>query len=247
MNKTLSVLALSVVFGLTACQQQKTEDKSVPVKLETQEQKNAYALGANIGNFIDQQATTYADVGIELDRDLLIKGVIEGAEGKSQLTEEEVQQTLHDLQVAFREGQNKKRDAEAEKNKVEGAKYLEENMKREGVVVTDSGLQYEVLVEGDGEKPAETDTVKVHYHGTLIDGTVFDSSVERGQPATFPLNRVITGWTEGVQLMPVGSKYRFHIPSDLAYGDRLAGKITPFSTLIFEVELLSIEASGDEK
>lgn len=247
MNKKLSVLALSVVFGLTACQQDKAEEKSAPAKLETQEQKNAYALGANIGTFIDQQATTYAEVGIALDRDLLIKGVMEGAAGKAQLTEEETQQILHDLQVAFRDGQNKKREAESEKNKVEGAEYLEKNKMRDGVVVTDSGLQYEVLVEGDGEKPAETDTVKVHYHGTLIDGTVFDSSVDRGQPATFPLNRVITGWTEGVQLMSVGSKFRFHIPENLAYGDRLAGKITPFSTLIFEVELLSIEAKGDDK
>ncbi len=123
-----------------------------------------------------------------------------------------------------------------------GEKYLEENGKREGVITTESGLQYEVLVEGNGPKPAATDKVKVHYHGTTIDGTVFDSSVERGEPTSFPLNQVIKGWTEGVQLMPVGSKYRFVIPYDLAYGERGAGEsIKPFSTLIFEVELLSIE------
>lgn len=248
MKKSLSVLALSVVLGLTGCQQEKAETKAEePVKLETAEQKNAYALGANIGSFIDQQAKTYADVGITLDKELLIKGVIEAANGKSAMAEEDVQQTLHDLQTAFRDGTQAKREKDSEQNQTDGLKYLEENAKREGVTVTDSGLQYEVLVQGDGEKPAAEDVVKVHYHGTLIDGTVFDSSVDRGEPATFPLNRVISGWTEGVQLMNVGSKYRFHIPSELAYGDRVAGKITPFSTLVFDVELLDIESKGGEK
>ena len=120
-------------------------------------------------------------------------------------------------------------------------KFLEENAKKEGVVTTASGLQYIVMTKGDGAMPKETDNVTVHYHGTLLDGTVFDSSVERGQPATFPLNGVIKGWTEGVQLMNVGSKFRFFIPSDLAYGERGAGgAIGPNATLIFEVELISI-------
>jgi FKBP-type peptidyl-prolyl cis-trans isomerase len=119
----------------------------------------------------------------------------------------------------------------------------QKNGKREGVKTTASGLQYEVLKPGTGAKPAATDTVKVHYHGTLIDGAVFDSSVDRGEPISFPLNGVIKGWTEGVQLMPVGSKYKFVIPSELAYGERGAGgKIGPNATLIFEVELLAIEA-----
>lgn len=122
-----------------------------------------------------------------------------------------------------------------------GVDYLAENGQRDGVTTTVSGLQYEVLTEGTGPKPSATDKVTVHYHGTLIDGTVFDSSVARNSPATFPLNQVIPGWTEGVQLMSVGSKYRFVIPYDLAYGDRGAGaQIKPYSTLIFEVELLSI-------
>ncbi|MEM7697499.1 MAG: FKBP-type peptidyl-prolyl cis-trans isomerase, partial [Verrucomicrobiota bacterium] len=120
-------------------------------------------------------------------------------------------------------------------------RFLEDNAKKDGVTTTSSGLQYEVITEGDGAKPAATDTVTVHYHGTLIDGTVFDSSVERGQPTSFPLNRVISGWTEGLQLMPTGSKYRFTIPSDLAYGDRGAGTdIPPGATLVFEVELIKI-------
>jgi len=127
-------------------------------------------------------------------------------------------------------------------SKMKGKKFLQENAKKEGVQQTESGLQYLVLTPAEGPKPAATDKVTVHYEGRLIDGTVFDSSIERGQPATFPLNGVIKGWTEGLQLMPVGSKYRFFIPSELAYGERGAGQnIGPNETLIFEVELLSIE------
>ena len=122
-----------------------------------------------------------------------------------------------------------------------GKKFLEENKLKEGVVTTESGLQYEVIKMGKGAKPAATDKVKVHYHGTLTDGTVFDSSVDRGEPITFALNQVIPGWTEGVQLMPVGSKFRFYVPQELGYGARQAGSIPPYSTLIFEVELLGIE------
>lgn len=122
-----------------------------------------------------------------------------------------------------------------------GKKFLEENKLKEGVITTESGLQYEVIKMGKGAKPTATDKVKVHYHGTLTDGTVFDSSVDRGEPITFALNQVIPGWTEGVQLMPVGSKFRFYIPQELGYGARQAGSIPPYSTLIFEVELLGIE------
>ena len=125
--------------------------------------------------------------------------------------------------------------------KEKGEQFLAENALKDGVKVTESGLQYEVLKLGKGPKPSATDRVKVHYHGTLIDGTVFDSSVERGEPIVFGLNQVIKGWTEGVQLMPVGSKFRFYIPQELGYGSQQAGSIPPFSTLIFEVELLGIE------
>ncbi len=122
-----------------------------------------------------------------------------------------------------------------------GKKFLEENKLKEGVITTESGLQYEVIKMGKGAKPTATDKVKVYYHGTLTDGTVFDSSVDRGEPITFALNQVIPGWTEGVQLMPVGSKFRFYVPQELGYGARQAGSIPPYSTLIFEVELLGIE------
>lgn len=131
-------------------------------------------------------------------------------------------------------------EAEFGSNKREGEEFLAKNKAIDGVTETASGLQYEVIKEGKGKKPAATNTVKVHYHGTLLDGTVFDSSVDRGEPATFPLNRVIKGWTEGLQYMTVGSKYKFYIPYDLAYGSRDQGNIKPFSMLTFEVELLEV-------
>ncbi len=135
----------------------------------------------------------------------------------------------------------KRKQEAAAKNLAEGKTFREENAKKEGVTTLPSGLQYEILVEGTGEKPTASDTVKCHYHGTTIKGEVFDSSVNRGTPASFPLNRVISGWTEGLQLMPVGSKFRFTIPPDLAYGDQQISKeIGANSTLIFEVELLGI-------
>ncbi|UAA38892.1 FKBP-type peptidyl-prolyl cis-trans isomerase [Paraneptunicella aestuarii] len=247
MKKSLTVVALSVVLGLTACQQEKPDPLAVEqIKMETEDQKNSYALGANIGTFLKQQIDTHKDLGITLDDAIILNGIKAAMQDKSQYTEQEVQEQLHKLQVSFREKNQQKQEAKAEDNLKEGMAYLEENKKREGVIVTDSGLQYEVITMGDGEKPSEEDTVKVHYHGTLINGEVFDSSVDRGEPAVFPLNRVISGWTEGVQLMPVGSKFRFHIPAELAYGQRNAGKISPNSTLIFDVELLGIESKGTE-
>lgn len=138
--------------------------------------------------------------------------------------------------------QQEKSQAEAEENLTKGQAFLSENSQREGVQVTESGLQYEVIEEGSGVSPSETDTVVVHYHGTLIDGTVFDSSVDRGEPATFAVNRVIEGWTEGLQLMKPGAKYKFYIPSELAYGpQQRSEEIKANSTLIFEVELLEIK------
>lgn len=148
------------------------------------------------------------------------------------------------LQAAFQELQQKmqaRAEEESKEASQEGVQYLEENAKRDGIQVTESGLQYEILVEGDGEKPANDATVRTHYHGTFIDGRIFDSSVDRGQPAEFPVNGVIAGWTEALQMMPVGSKWRLHVPSDLAYGSQGAqGAIPPHATLVFEVELLAI-------
>jgi FKBP-type peptidyl-prolyl cis-trans isomerase FklB len=135
-----------------------------------------------------------------------------------------------------------KMDAENDVYKTENMAFLEENAKKEGIQITETGLQYEVITMGTGPKPTLDQTVKVHYHGTLIDGSVFDSSVDRGEPIEFPVTGVIPGWVEGLQLMPVGSKFKFYIPYDLAYGERGAGQmIKPFSTLIFEVELLEVK------
>lgn len=159
--------------------------------------------------------------------------------GQSLMSEKEIEQTIEEAELAM----IKRQEAKVVKtDKVIGEEFLAENGKREGVVTTASGLQYEVIKPGDGPNPSSVDTVTVHYHGTLINGTIFDSSVERGQPATFALNQVITGWTEGLALMPKGAKYRFYIPYNLAYGSRGAGsKIKPYSALIFEVELLEIK------
>ena len=196
----------------------------------TQAEKISYALGANIGESFKQQ-------GIEVQMDKFFQGFQEGIAGKNQFTQAEMEQIFNEFQQMMQKKQNSIVDEE----KAKGAAFLAENKKKDCVIETASGLQYKVVKMGTGAKPTATDKVKVHYHGTLIDGTVFDSSVERGEPITFGLNQVIAGWTEGVQLMPVGSKFIFYIPSNLAYGDRAAGSIKPGSTLIFEVELLDIE------
>ena len=198
----------------------------------TIEQRASYGVGRNMG---EQLAANPFD-GID------ISAVQQGL--ADAFAKEASKVSVDDLNEAFKEINERMQAAAAEKATVmaaEGEKYLEENAKREGVTTVASGLQFEVVSEGEGEKPAATDVVKVHYKGTLLDGTEFDSSYARNEPTTFPLNRVIAGWTEGLQLMPVGSKYKFTIPSELAYGDRDLGKIPANSTLVFEVELLEIQ------
>ncbi|MBQ7191997.1 MAG: FKBP-type peptidyl-prolyl cis-trans isomerase [Paludibacteraceae bacterium] len=190
-------------------------------------------VGEQIGKTIkEQEPTLLNEEKLTADFALIKQGFINGLYGdESQFTREQASEYVQNTMNTLRYGDTK----------AEGEQFLMENKMREGVQVTESGLQYEVLKQGKGQRPEATDKVKVHYHGTLIDGTVFDSSVDRGEPATFGLNQVIPGWTEGLQLMTVGSKYKFYIPQELGYGSRNAGSIPPFSTLIFEVELLSIE------
>ena len=199
--------------------------------------KVSYALGLGIGRQLAQMGAN--DLSIE-DFAAAIKDVIAGNELKVSNREA---QTI--VQEYFRKKEEKLNAERAEKGKVakaEGEKYLAENAKKEGVTVLPSGLQYMVLKEGNGNKPKATDTVNCHYEGFLIDGTVFDSSVERGEPAEFALNQVIAGWTEGLQLMQEGAKYRFFIPYILGYGEGGAGaSIPPFATLIFDVELLEVK------
>lgn len=192
----------------------------------------SYALGSQVIEGISQGATQL-NVVDKIDN-LKVFDAIRDVVTDSSLIDAVTARRLIDAVV---------KEANEKKAEVEGAKgnaFLEENKKRDGVITTESGLQYEVLKEGVGASPKATDKVKVHYHGTLIDGTVFDSSVERGEPITFGLNQVIKGWTEGVQLMKEGAKYKFYIPQELGYGGRAAGKIPPYSTLIFEVELLEV-------
>ncbi len=234
-------IALATVMG---CQEQaKTEETVVaaPV-LETEIQKQSYGLGASIGMYMERNLEEHTKLGLNLDKDLIIKGFMESIDGNSQIPQEEIQGLLMALDQEMKAKQQEKLAAETAAALAEGQQYLEQNAKLEGVQVTDSGIQYVVLAEGEGEKPLATDTVKVHYTGSFINGEVFDSSVDRGEPTTFPLNRVIPGWTEGVQLMSVGAKYKFTIPANLAYGE--AGsppRIPGNSVLNFEVELLEIQ------
>lgn len=191
-------------------------------------------MGEQIGKNIKEQEAggLIGEPSLSTDFALIKQGFINGLLGYTeQMTGEEAGEYIQNTMNTIKYGTVKE----------EGEKFLAENGLKEGVITTESGLQYEVIKMGKGKKPSATDRVKVHYHGTLIDGTVFDSSVERGEPITFGLNQVIKGWTEGVQLMPVGSKFRFYIPQELGYGAQQAGNIPPYSTLIFDVELLEIE------
>lgn len=241
----ISLVALAVM-GLSACnQEQKATETAANVELTTVEQKQAYSVGASIGKYMSGHIKEQDELGLPVDRSLIISGFSNGLNDELKLTEEEMQTVLQSLDETLNEKRQTQATALAEKALADGAAYLETNKVKEGVVTTDSGLQYEVLTPGTGEKPSAEDTVEVDYVGTLTDGTEFDSSVARGEPAKFPLNRVIPGWTEGVQLMPVGAKYKFVIPAELAYGERDTGTIPANSTLVFEVELLSIEKAGE--
>jgi FKBP-type peptidyl-prolyl cis-trans isomerase FklB len=184
---------------------------------------------------------------VEVDPAIVLRGLKDGlAGGKMLLTDDEARATLTQLQAEVRNKQQEKMKVAGELNKKEGTEFLATNKAKEGVVTLPSGLQYRILTAGTGPKPAATDTVSCNYRGTLTNGTEFDSSYKRGQPASFPVNGVIKGWTEALQLMPVGSKWQLFIPSELGYGERGAGAdIGPGATLIFEVELLSIQ--GKEK
>lgn len=242
MKKAAIALVVASVFGITACQQQETDPSQVEeLKFENKEQEYAYAFGASVGTFVEQRLTEQKDANVELDPALIIKGFAASIQGKSQFEMGEIQALNSELDKVMKEAQVAKAKANVEK----GKQWLADNANKENVVQTESGLQYEVMTAGEGDKPSAQDTVKVHYRGTLLDGREFDSSYSRGEPAVFPLHRVIAGWTEGVQLMSEGAKYKFFIPSELAYGDRATGIITPNSTLIFEVELLEIMNKGE--
>ena len=255
MKKSLLViLALALIFSFGACQKNEEEseainqaptepiiDVGIPEQgeggtvLKTEKDKLSYALGMDIGGSMKSQS-------IDIDADKFAQGVKDMVEGnKALLTNDEFQATMSKFQQEMVAKQAEQGKIIGERNKAEGEAFLAENRKKEGVVTTDSGLQYIVLKEGAGDSPKATDTVSVHYKGSLINGTEFDSSYSRNQPASFPVNGVIPGWTEALQLMKTGAKWKVFIPSDIAYGERGAGQqIGPNATLIFEVELLSI-------
>jgi FKBP-type peptidyl-prolyl cis-trans isomerase FklB len=213
-----------------------TKNQTVTALTSTK-QKASYAIGMNWGTGLHRQ-------GIDVDSAALIQGMKDAlAGGKTLLTEDEARAALMQLQKEIQEKQQAKAAAEGEANKKEGDAFLAANKTKEGVVTLPSGLQYKILKEGNGPKPTASDSVVCNYKGTLINGTEFDSSYKRGEPATFPVTGVIKGWTEALQLMPVGSKWQLFIPPDLAYGPRgtPGGPIGPNATLIFEVELISIK------
>ncbi|MBI3995983.1 MAG: FKBP-type peptidyl-prolyl cis-trans isomerase [Nitrospirae bacterium] len=207
-----------------------------PSVLKTQKDKVSYSIGLDIG-------TNFKKQSIEIDPDLLARGIRDAiSDGKHLLSDEEIRAVMTAFQQEMQAKAATRVKELGDKNMKEGEAFLTGNKKKEGVVTLPSGLQYKVITAGNGKKPKSSDTVTTHYRGTLIDGTEFDSSYKRGQPASFPVNGVIAGWTEALQLMPVGSKWQLFVPTNLAYGPRGAGQtIGPNATLIFEVELLSIE------
>ena len=235
MKKVSVLVAAAVVSGMffTSC------GPKTNVSLKSDVDSVSYAIGVSTGLGYKENLKTLP--GAEANVDALIAGFVQAIKGDS--TKMNMEEAREYMQKYFVEASAK----EANKTKEEGEKFLADNKTKSGVITTESGLQYQVITEGTGAKPTAEDHVKVHYTGTLLDGTKFDSSIDRGEPAEFPVSQVIKGWTEGLQLMPVGSKYIFWIPSDLAYGDRGAGQmIKPNSTLEFEVELLEI-VNNDKK
>ena len=259
----VSLLAAAVAVGLTACQKDEkpAATNTAEVKAEASkpaeapkaeaksfEEQSGYAIGLSMGRYIANTLERQQELGIKLDNAVILKGVTDGLGKEAKMTDEEIQKVLQEYDAKINELTKAKADKDAVENLKKGEEFLAANAKKEGVKSTESGLQYQVEKMGDGAKPKATDIVKVHYTGTLTDGTKFDSSVDRGEPATFPLNQVIPGWTEGVQLMPVGSKFKFFLPSKLAYGEHGAGSIPANAVLVFDVELLAIEkpaADGD--
>jgi FKBP-type peptidyl-prolyl cis-trans isomerase FklB len=215
--------------------------KPTVLTLTTQKQKASYAIGLNIGKSMHKDS-------VDVDPSILLRGLRDGLAGtKPLLTDDEARAAMVALQADLRKKGEEKMLVQGEANKKEGDAFLAENKTKDGVVALPSGLQYKILKEGTGPKPAATDTVVCQYKGTLLDNTEFDSSYKRGQPATFPVSGVIKGWTEALQLMPVGSKWELFIPPDLAYGARggPGGGIGPNATLVFEVELVSIQPKAE--
>lgn len=232
MKLTFKILTVIFSFTLVACNAQEIKKED----LKTQEEKASYSIGYDIGQNMKQNY-------VEIDPDKFLAGLLHGInDSTSLLTEEEMMEVMTQFQTELTQKREEKTKGEKEKNKKASDEFLAENKKKDGVVVTASGLQYKVLVSGKGKTPTDASNVTVHYTGTLIDGKEFDSSVKRGEPTTFPVTGVIKGWTEALKLMKEGDKWMLYIPSELAYGENGAGNVIgPNQALIFEVELISVQ------
>lgn len=229
--KIINLLVIGLVFFSLAC-----SDTNAQVELKSKQDSLAYAIGTQWGKNLKTD-------DLMLNTDLIKQGIDDAFKGASKLTDDQLQSVLMGLQQEIQEKRMKEQQAAATNNIKKADEFLAANKSKDGVKTTASGLQYKVLKEGSGKSPVATDKVEVHYHGTLTDGTVFDSSVERGEPITFPLNGVIPGWTEGLQLMKEGGKVRFFIPPALAYGAQGSGAIGPNEVLIFDVDLIEVNPS----
>jgi FKBP-type peptidyl-prolyl cis-trans isomerase FklB len=231
-------VAVFGIFGVALAQDAKTKTAAAPAAGVTPEvRKNAsYGIGVTV-------AKNFKAQGINVDLDAMVQGLKDGLAGTSKLTDQQIQQALQAFNQEVEAKQAEMAKSAADKNLADGQAYLASNKTKEGVKVTKTGLQYKILKDGTGPAPKATDSVKVHYEGRLINGEVFDSSIQRGEPAVFPVSQVIPGWTEALQLMKVGSKWQIVIPSELAYGSEMrpGSPIGPNSVLIFDVELLGIE------
>ncbi len=228
---TITAIALAILLGCGGAYAQ----SGGGAKFKSEKEKTSYAVGMSIGQNLKRQ-------GIQVDMTPLMRGISAVVNNKRpRMSPQEFQATMRELGQRLKAGRQQAQQSQGKKNASQGAAFLKQNRNRKGVQALPSGLQYRVLRRGKGRKPKATDTVVTHYKGTLIDGTVFDSSYTRGKPAAFPVKGVIRGWTEALQLMPVGSKWELVIPPQLAYGNRGSGKkIGPNATLIFEIELLDI-------
>ncbi|NLS14657.1 FKBP-type peptidyl-prolyl cis-trans isomerase [Vibrio sp. SM6] len=248
----VSLLAATVMFAV-GCQQEEAKTEPAPqvaevvedagqtVVFENENAEAAYAIGVSFANYLSASLDKPSEIGITLDKTMVLKGIEDVFAGKAEMTEEQTREVLQALDQRVAENMQKQAAEKAQAAKKVGDDFRADFAKQDGVTTTESGLMYQVITPAEGTTPKDTDTVKVHYKGTLTDGTQFDSSYDRGEPAVFPLNRVISGWTEGVQLMPVGSKFKFVIPPELAYGEQDTPTIPANSTLVFEVELIGIE------
>ncbi|MGX9419447.1 FKBP-type peptidyl-prolyl cis-trans isomerase [Vibrio sp. RC27] len=242
----VSLLAATIAL-MAGCQEEAAAPAEAPaveaaktVEFKNDDEKVAYAIGVSFANYLGTSLDKPKEFGVDLSKELVLKGIEDAFAEKSSLTEEEIQTALQDFDTRVNELATAQVEEKAAAAKKAGDEFRAEYAKKDGVTQTESGILYQVLTEGTGASPEASDTVEVHYKGTLIDGTQFDSSYDRNESATFPLDRVIPGWTEGVQLMKEGSKFEFVIPPELAYGENDTGTIPPHSTLIFEVELLKV-------